>query len=213
MPAPHTGPLRALRASAVVGAVLVPTTAAHAAGGGALNPVGVGVLAALVWPLALFLTRRQVSGRLLVPVLALTQSLAHVLLALVGHRGPGRPCLVPTGHLHTAALSCSAGSPAGSEPPNLLSSVTTAWVGAGTSMMAAHVGALLVTSLLLARGEALLWRVAETLVALVLRPRVAPVWRATRRVAPPRHLLASRCAPQVVRGIGLVRGPPSTQFT
>ncbi|MFB9377087.1 hypothetical protein ACFFKU_02230 [Kineococcus gynurae] len=175
---PTTGPLRTLRSAVVAVVVVALASAAHLGGGGAL-PEAFPALAllVLVGSVAHLLTRWRMSVPLLLAVLGVGQvSLHQVLMALdpavARSAAVAAAADLPTGalaHGHALGAVVLPGAPA-----------VVPGVGAGLDpMLLGHVLATVLTAVVLARGEAALWRLlawlAPLVVALVpVTPAVTP---------------------------------------
>ncbi len=183
------GALRAARAAFTTLLVLGLATSAHTLGGGhAPGFMATAVLTLVVGPLAWWCARRHLGALRLVVLLGGAQALVHAgLTAMAPSAGTG------------SALHVHGGLPAG------LGGVASTGAGhhaPGTSMLLAHAVATVVTALVLARAEDVLWRVV-----LLLLPRATPRVRvpAAARTAPEPVLLAlTGRAPRPVGG----RAPP-----
>ena len=189
---------RAVRVGVLGAASLVLATSAHIIGGGTLPSLGVLALTALVLGLvAVPLTGRRCRTGILVAVLAVQQSLLHlVFTAVAEQRGCEPSDLVATAHQLGAA--CGMDMPMGMP-------MTAA--GASWPMILAHAAATAATAWLLARGEAWLWRTAEQVV------RVAGT-TLTRRVANDRDQLVIPRQMVVwtapAYAVAAPRGPPAS---
>lgn len=183
------------RAAAFGVVTLALATGAHVLGGGAMPSML--VLALLTGPLtlaAVVLTRRRCGSVLLVGALSAAQVILHETMALASHV-PGDAFPVGPGAQHGAHALASG-------------QVSTHWSGAdgwSVTMKAAHVVATLVTALLLARGEQVLWRLASRLLP-VLPSELLLVGGGPLRSAVLASVPALR--PSVVSGGQGLRGPP-----
>jgi len=200
---PTGGRVRLARAGALGGGSLLLASGAHLVGGGSLPGPGVLLVAAAVLGLvATLLTARRCGFGVLALLLAGEQVLLHTLFTVASsathvhlaapahHVGPlHAPGLTPE------ALQAATAGPAMDMP------------GPGWLMWVAHVVATLATAWLLARGEAWLWRAAESVaVAAGLRCAVR-VRRTAPATVPPAPALL-RCLSPVWLVTG-PRGPPA----
>lgn len=158
------GLLRVSRAALATLLVLGLASSAHTLGGGhAPGPLAGTVLALVVGPLAWWCTRRRLSAVRLLALLGGAQVLVHAALtAMAPGTGTGSAL-----HVH-GGLPAGLGGSAGA---------LEAGHAAGPGMLLAHVVATVVTALLLARAEEVLWRVV-----LRLLPRRARTPRVPARV-------------------------------
>lgn len=206
-PSPTTGTIRLVRAGVLGGLSLLLATGAHVVGGGSLPGAGVLFVAAvLLGLLAALVTARRCHFGVLAVLLGVQQLALHELFSLAG---AARACLLGTsgttspahaGHAVHAGLEQTASACAAADGMQMTTSVP-GWV-----MWAAHLGAVLVTAWLLARGEAWLWRVVARVAAaagLAVGPPVPAALRASARTshvdAVCRRLAYAAAAP---------RGPP-----
>ena len=161
---PGRGAMRALRALVFLAVATSLTLAGHVAGGGMVHPLGVAALAVLTWPVALLGSGRQRGVRHLFPTLAGGQLAGHAVLAHVGTAvagaSGGSGCTTASVHHGHLLLDCSG------------SVATTGGQVSLSTMTVAHLGAALVLSFVLARGETALWRVVD--LAVPVLPRLAP---------------------------------------
>ncbi|GAA6524698.1 hypothetical protein [Intrasporangium sp. DVR] len=191
---PGTGAVRALRALVFLAIATALSLAGHVLGGGSASLVGVGALVVLTWPLALLGSRRQRGVRHLFPVLVAGQLAGHVVLAYLGsaltNTSPAAGCTTVHAHHGPPLLDCGQAAAA------------TSGHGATPTMTVAHLGAALVLAVVLARGEALLWRVVD--LAVPVLPRLRPLVI--------RPLRAAFVVHRGLRGIDVAvvpgRGPP-----
>lgn len=183
---------RALRGAAASGVAVVVAATSHTIGGGATPaPWLVLTTALLAWPAATALVGRRPSTLRIAAAVAVAQMLLHAAFAAVGGTGPRRARL---GHDHAAALWDAAMPAAG-------------MAHADPAMLGAHLVAAVLTTILLAHGEALLRAVARGVRRLLGRRAFAPA-----PVARPRTLAAA--APRVTASVVLLsvvsrRGPPA----
>ncbi|MBM6404689.1 hypothetical protein JQN72_10595 [Phycicoccus sp. CSK15P-2] len=188
MPTAGHGVLRASRAALATLLVLGLAVSAHSGGGGHVPGVAAWlVLGALVAPVAWWATRRRLGALPLLILLGGAQTLVHgALLAMAPTSGGSA-----SAHVHGAV-------PVGLGPE----AAHTAHVP-GTSMVLAHVVGTVVSALLLARAEDVLWRLVASLLPVLPDPARPPfVGRPTPAPAP--RPLAGR----PVRPVG-GRAPPA----
>ena len=210
-----SGALRLLRALAFVATTVLLTVTGHAWAGGSVSPAAMAVLAAVCWPVALMGSARERRIRHLVPAFAVGQLVGHgVLTFFSGAATTALACAGDASHrvhaltsgclqadaLTSTALSGSAGP---SDRAGIAGMAAPAPGWSAAVMALAHLAAALLLAALLARGEAVLWRVLGAI--LRRAPRLAPVRPSPllgvhrgARIAP-RHLVL------VVPG----RGPPT----
>ena len=209
-----SGALRLLRALVFVATTVLLTVLGHAWAGGSLSGAALVGLSAMCWPVALLGSARERRVRHLFPALALGQVVGHgVLTFFAGTTGAALACAGDAAHrVHALTSGClqpdavTSASTAVPGMPGMTGMAATAAPGSGAaaaSMVLAHLVAALLLAALLARGEALLWRVLGAI--LRRAPRLAPVRPSPllgvhrgARIAP-RHLVL------VVPG----RGPPT----
>ena len=171
------GVVRAVRASAAASVVVMLASAAHAGAGGAAPATGPLLLGtALVAPICWLLSGRRLTVGRLATLLTVAQLPIHLALSALPteHTGHhGIPGLAASGSLGDEAL-----------------------------MLAAHIAAALAAAWLLARGEAILWRVVRR-----LAPRRLEIVLPARRplLVPAARRYAVRRRPWSAR---LSRGPP-----
>lgn len=185
---------RALRVVLLGGGSLLLATAAHLSGGGALPGPGVLVVAGFVLGLvALLLTRRRVRLPVVLAALVPQQVGLHVLLDAAASAAGGCSPVQAAPHA-MATLTCM--------PTHGMGPMGYAW-----PMFVGHVVATLGTALLLARGEAWCWRLADRVARAAL---VLPAARPTRRR--PRPLVEAVTAVPAPRAHRpqVPRGPPSS---
>ena len=146
---------RAVRVAVLGAASLVLATSAHIIGGGALPPLGVLALTALVLGLvAVPLTGRRCRTGVLVAVLGVQQFLLHLVFTAVGEQRGCEPSgLVDT--THQLGVGCAL---------NMPMDIPMTAAGPSWPMILAHAAATAATAWLLARGETWLWRTAEQVV-------------------------------------------------
>lgn len=153
-PAPVAGWRRAARAAGLGGASLGLGVTAHAAGGGVLpHAPGLVVLTVPVLLAAVLLTGRRLRLPAIVAVLGLEQWGLHQALGLLSP-SVGSDCAVVGPAHHVGAMVC-AGPAAAPDPMS--------HAGSGWLMLLTHAVATLVVAVVLARGEAALWRVTARL--------------------------------------------------
>jgi hypothetical protein len=170
--------LRLFRAVLITVATMCVAAAGHVLGGGALPAPGtVAVLAALLLVPVAWLAARELSFLILLGVLGAGQLLLHDAFTSFSAPSVCLPSLAGqmSHHGQAMVMGCPAAGPA-SMPLHL---------GAGSDsppMLAGHVLALLLTALLLRRGEVALWLLLAWLRPLVQLPQpsvVIPVRRRT----------------------------------
>ena len=201
---PGQAPLTLPRALTVTGLILGLAAAAHTAGGGHLPPAPVlCLLAAVVLLPVTMLARRRLSLASITGALGAGQLGLHT--AFTSLPGPVEHCTTPAGiaaHGHHQAQTIPDCANAGA---GLLALHLPAIPG--PVMVAAHILAVAATALLLAHGEAVLWRTLAWLTPPVigLHPRPLPQWTAP---AP----LSTSCVPPLHPALRTrpVRGPPAT---
>lgn len=213
---PRTGWVWVARALVASAACVLLAVGAHALGGGVVAAADPFLLTGMALPLALAATRVRWSTGRAVAALGVGQVLVHALLGVLhdparqqaGHGlGPvGGSAGGHAGGVHTSGVHASAhdlgvlalvrdGSPAHAAGHG---GTTTS-----TTMLLAHLLAVVVTALVLAHAEDVLWRTLRRLLPVPVRP-----WT-PGHLAPPAHDVASfvaRCAVAATRQ----RGPPST---
>ncbi|WP_346927559.1 hypothetical protein [uncultured Arthrobacter sp.] len=176
-------PFRLLRASAVAAAVQFLAVWAHVLAGGQLPAAPVmTALTVLVLLVVVLLTRWTMTAPILMGILASAQVLLHQAFSVLSVTA--LPAAAPSLHLHGTV----AGGPGRSEDSGLSGHVP---ADLDPPMLGLHIGATLVTALMLARGEEALWALAAWLRPLTGVPAVpapspsavaAPVpWRAMIR--------------------------------
>ncbi len=195
MHAPGRGVLRWSRAALLAALTVLVSLGGHALAGGTVHvsaPMVLGVLALGAMCVAAADTRR--SAREIFPVVLLAQPVLHLLAGMGGHAHP------PGGDLGTAAAPVVIPALTGPSPATAV-------------MVAAHVAAAVVLSVLLAAADRVLWALAG------LRVRV-PVPAVAAGPAPCRSLPARRddacvpvrsalrCAPRLRRGPPVVAVAP-----
>lgn len=183
---PTRGMVRLARAGALTLSTVGLSVGAHVlAGGEAPGIVGLLVVTTPVLLVMLALTHRRLGLPLLAALFGLTQLGLHRAFDAMTMGSPG--VAMPTGH-HGAHLTVVAAS-------------TTDAVArsAGSSLMTvAHVAAAALTVLLLARGEAALWRLLAWVLPTLPRTTVVPA----------RHRVPASSLPLVVVDPRLARVPP-----
>lgn len=168
-------PLRFWRSGVITACGLGVAAAAHTAGGGNLPPVQVMLLLAVLClcPVTL-LARRQLRMPAMAGILGAGQAALHA--AFTALSGPSAHCtdaaVAAHGHHAAAVPECAAGV-------GYAAGAVTAGAVAGLPapvMLMAHLLAVAVTAVLLARGEAALWQVRAWLapLAAVVHPVVLP---------------------------------------
>ncbi len=175
MTSPATGGLRLLRAGLLATACVSVALAAHTSAGGHA-PDAVALLTATVGVgcAALLVTGRRLGPHTTVVGLVGGQAALHLWFALTS----GQDCAV-TGaftHAHGVASRCA---PLAGVPPER---AATPGAASAVAMLLAHLGAVVLLGLLLAHGDALLWRLAGLLPRPVPAPP-SPVVRTPWRLA------------------------------
>lgn len=183
------GVLRASRAAVATLLVLGLGSSVHTlAGGAAPGPMASVVLALLVGPVAWWCTGRRLDTARLLALLGGAQAGVHLTLAAMA------PVTgtAAAAHVHEglpSALGTAATVTAHGHLP-------------GASMLLAHVAATVLTALVLARAEDVLWRVVTLL--LPRAPRRVRVPTPARLAAIPAVVVLTGCTPRPVGG----RAPP-----
>lgn len=205
MHTPTRGTTRLTRAAAFGVATLGLATGAHVSAGGALPSMM--VLSALMVPLtvaALVLTARRCGPVLLLGSLTAAQLLLHeTLMALTPH--PAAEMFPTEMGAHHGAQALVSGQVSAHSASAMSGAAVAGTEGWSVTMKTAHVLAILVTALLLARGEKALWQLAARLLPTLPGEPVLP------RCTPPQPpVLVSLPAlrPSVARGGPCLRGPP-----
>lgn len=188
------------RSFLVTGVAVFLAAGAHAAGGAGMPPATLlTALTVFLVPPVVLLARRRLSFPVLATVLSAGQLGLHGAFSLFP---PEAVCAAqgPAGHAHhaVAATACAPGVPAGGGLAEA--------AGHGWLMTVAHLAAILLTALLLARGEKALWHLLAWLRPLVRIPAPATL------PAPAPPLLASSDfhppASSTYPGVHRLRGPP-----
>ena len=194
---PSAGGLHALRAGLLATACVSLALAAHASAGGRV-PDALALLTALVAVgcAALLATRRPLGQVPTVVGLVLVQAALHLWFALTSGQG----CAVSGALTHTHGLAPQCAPLVGAAPEP-----ASAPASAGVLMLLAHLGAVVLTGLLLARGDALLWRLA----CLLPRPVPSDVDLVVPAPARPAAVVApTTLRPRPVDTRWRRRGPP-----
>lgn len=196
---PATGGLRALRAGLLATACVSLALVAHtSAGGRAPDALALLTATVAVGCAALLVTRRRLGHATTAAGLVVVQALLHLWFALTS----GQDCAV-TGaltHAHGVAPRCA--PVMGAAPEQAASSGA---ASAGVVMLLAHLGAVVLLGVLLARGDALLWRLAGLL------PRRVPAAPGLAVLAPVRLAAAAPATALGTRSVDTGwrrRGPP-----
>lgn len=217
MPA-NASPFRLLRTWTIAGTVLALAATAHVAGGGILPaPLILAALAALTALGAMLATGLRLGLRSMAILLLGSQLALHEAFGMLAPpaSGPGAApalaaeaaaALSQAGHDHSGQGAAQAmalmHATGGADPLGMLSGTPlTFW------MTVAHLAAALGTAVLLAKGEAALWALADWLrplaagtpapAALPVRPRRVPTTHTPPQLKPWRELRSER-----------LRGPP-----
>ncbi|WP_427016314.1 hypothetical protein ACQCSX_16320 [Pseudarthrobacter sp. P1] len=170
----HASPFRLLRSAAIGATILSLAAAAHVLAGGMLpDPLILAALAALTGLVSTVATRIRVSLPAMLGLLGAGQLALHQGFDLLsGGTGPS----VPMPALHDHSLSAAAQTAAAFQQATAagmagpaMSATTMADHGGGFAMTAAHALATVATAVVLARGEAALWALAQW-----LRPLLTP---------------------------------------
>lgn len=193
---PTTGRSRLLRGTVLGLASMMLACGAHLWAGGNLPDVAVlAVLCAIVGSAAVVLTGRRCNFAVLLAVLAVEQPLLHYALTETTR------CVAPTtlagSHAGAGGLVCHPAA-------GLTAEVAASGPATHASMLAAHIIATLLTAWMLAKGEAVLWRLADRVIGAAHRP--AGSWPQSRN-----SLTASRPSWLVLPAFGddrSPRGPP-----
>ena len=188
--APSRGPVRLVRAGILGAVAFLLAAGAHLAGGGGLPGLPVLVFLALMTaPILLWVTARRCRLPRVLTALGVEQVLLHAAFSVTtGAAACGDAARVTaTGH-HTVAMTvvpCHLVGPsgAGPMPAGGLSSGVMAHAMGSWPMLVAHVVATLLTAVVLARGEAALWALADRVVPRSV-PFVAPLRVEAHLVAP-----------------------------
>jgi hypothetical protein len=176
---PAGGAVRLLRAGSCTVAAVTLALVAHSVAGGE-RPAALALLAGTVvlGCAAMLATGRRLGRVATASGLVLTQLGLHTWFSLAGGHGCDVGGLVLTHH-HAQVVDCAAAGHGGGQ-------LAAAAPGPGPwwwAMPVAHLLAVLLTALLLAHGEALLWRLADLAGGRLLRlVRVDPVVDRTRVV-------------------------------
>lgn len=172
---PTTGAHRLVRVAALGGTSLVLACAAHMVGGGHLPSAGVLIVAGiLIGLVAVTATTRRCRTGVLLGLLAVQQIILHLVFeASAAAAGCGVMSEVAG---HHATMSAHAA------PACMMTSAADTMSMPGWAMWVGHLVATLLTALLLARGEAWLWRVADQVITAAT---AAPSHRQARERRPP----------------------------
>lgn len=172
--APTTGVPRVVRVAVLGGTSLVLACAAHMVGGGQLPSAGVLIVAGiLIGLVAVTSTTRRCRTGALLGLLAVQQFILHLVFEASAAAGCGVMSEVAG---HHAAMSAHAA------PACMMTSAADTMSMPGWAMWVGHLVATLLTALLLARGEAWLWRVADQVITAAT---AAPSHRQARQRRPP----------------------------
>jgi hypothetical protein len=191
---PVRGWARLLRVAALGTSSLLLAGVAHVAGGGHLPGLGLGLLLiAVTGALAVVLTARRCRLPLLLLVLGVEQIVLHTLFEASRPMDCAAAAIMPA--VHEPAMLCRP-----------VAAVATGDHSLSLVMLVAHVLATAVTAWLLSRGEAALWRLADSVVRAAL-PRTTP-WPAAPPQAPALSPLRTLVA-LVHRDDAPPRGPPA----
>ena len=198
---PTAGWARLVRVAAFGGTSLLLASLAHLVGGGQLPGAGLLlVLAVVTGAVAAVVTARRCRLPLLLTVLTVEQVGLHTLFTAGPLDCPAAPAVLtaamPAGH--TGSLICTPGLDATAGHPDPL------------LMWAGHLLATALTGWLLARGEAVLWRLAERVVRAAHPPRTSWPALAPRPRAFPLLLRLPAPPPE---GDAAPRGPPALGAT
>ena len=196
--------MRLVRAGVLTALVVGLSTLTHRLGGAdAPGLFAIAVLTTILWPVAILATRRRLGPVALLTGLGAGQLLGHGLLGWLGSGATGVAASVSVECLQHATHAASAVSAACAIDPVSAAAHAHGQAGTALPMLAAHVAATLITAVLVARGERVLWRVLD----LVLRALpVLPTPVTGRAPRPTAALfLPSRLDLTVLAG----RGPPA----
>ncbi len=198
----HRAPLQLFRSGIVAAAVLFLAATAHVAGGGGLpTPLILAALASVVWLPVTVLTRRQLSLPVLGGILGAGQAALHtafMALAPAGSCHPGPS--VQVGHHHSVSMAGCSSEEAASMIPGMAENVTS------LGMLTTHALAVVLTALILAKGEQALWQLLVWLNPSIPIPQPVPGPRSRPRAwFVSTHVMARQCPD--MSGVGK-RGPP-----
>ncbi len=197
MTAPSQRTPRAARAVAVSVVLVCLTLVAHLSGGAPFPGwFAVAAFALLVWPAALVATRRRLRLPGLLGGLVLGQVLGHEVMTVLGAGGGAAgfdtDCLTHAAHRVGTAGGCGTGVMGGGMPG----------MHASLAMLVAHGAATLVAALVIARSEAVLWRLLDLVV-----PRFPGLPHCPSVLVPPAHTPVW-AVHEACRGTWSCRGPP-----
>lgn len=174
----HASPFRLLRAGTIGATILALAAAAHMLGGGSLpEPLILGALAALTTLASTVATRFRLGLPAMVALLGASQFALHQAFDLLSSgSGTAVPAMaMPSLHDHSlsaaaqTAAALQEATAAGVAGGAMSMSVSMSAHSGGLAMTAAHAAATVATAVVLAKGEAALWALAQW-----LRPLLAP---------------------------------------
>lgn len=206
MTTPASGVVRSVRAAAFALAAISLGLGAHALGGDArpsLLAFSVAVLA--VGCASTLATGRRIGRLAATGGLALAQAGLHTWFSVAGGHGCDVGGIVLTGH-HVALQTC----PPGGSSSAVLAQPVHQLLPGGLAMPLAHVLVVMLTGLLLARGDQALWRLAAGVRRCV--PRLPVLDAVVSTVRPAATLVAAPPAflvPVALRTPSRRRGPPA----
>lgn len=188
-------PFRVPRAAAVAVTVLALAAAAHMFAGGQLPAFPVmAALTAVVALSAVMLAGTKMTAPILAAYLGGCQAALHLSFSALS--GPGTPIPGPAHHAGTVAGAATAA--AGAAHDHLSADVS-------FGMLGMHLAAVLLTALLMARGESALWALAAWLRPLIDPPKPTGI-QGTR------FITVTPAEPMPLQGKALgrppARGPP-----
>ena len=189
---PAAGSARLLRAAGLAGLVTALAAGGHVVGGGrAPSALALGVLAALVLPVAVLVSGRRVRAVPAGLLLAAGQAAAHAIFSAT--HCAGAAVVASAAHVHGAAGLDLACEPTGPHAPVTL------------AMVAGHAAATVVTAVAVAHVERALWWLLDLLAPLTRELVVPTLTRPDlrRRTPAPRALVALHLRDHPSR-----RGPP-----
>lgn len=155
-----SGLVRGLRAAVVSTLVVLLAVTAHATGGGHTSPVATVLLLLVIAPVSWIAVGRRLHARTLMALLGGAQLLVHVAMVALTASSPGGG-VARQGHgAHSAGLVLGGSMPMPGH------------AAMRPQMLLAHLAITVVTALLLAHGERLLWQVVSRLMPVVARVHV-----------------------------------------
>ena len=197
MAEPTGGWVRAARACVAVGLTGSLAGLGHGAGGGGLSPAALLTVVVLLLPVGLLATAVRWTLTRALLGLGLGQVAVHALLTLMAPSAQGYAVSGHRAH-GTASLAMAGGHPASALDSLVAPSMTS------PTMLAGHAVALVVTAVLLAKGEDALWAVLARLLPTVRAVRI-PLPSALVLSAPPTSAAKLSALLHRLRG----RAPPA----